>query len=312
MLPTADIHHLLHSSTISVQGPHVAPSLYFIWWRKIELSMLIKSNSALMRQRLSNFAEHSQTTSLQLVPDAGDHVIERLTHTSSARPHTSTVTLSSFHFQVTSQEVLGKLMVKFTLHFEGALHSSVEKFKEPQKWWTGSVRVSFKSSLSLTPTQPDTQSIKYWLFQILCLFLVLGWQSKQLDCYGTTFHPDKTPFPTPKPLSAHTPTVLLSPCGGPSTLQRALCGSSSGASSSHSPAEQDRTCQCQANTCWRLGVCDFWFWVCELLIRSQVDNSMSIRSPDYWQINMNIAETNSHNVLYSKKWILSCTTFAKF
>lgn len=224
MLPTADIHHLLHSSTISVQGPHVAPSLYFIWWRKIELSMLIKSNSALMRRRLSNFAEHSQTTSLQLVPDAGDHVIERLTHTSSARPHTSTVTLSSFHFQVTSQEVLGKLMVKFTLHFEGALHSSVEKFKEPQKWWTGSVRVSFKSSLSLTPTQPDTQSIKYWLFQILCLFLVLGWQSKQLDCYGTTFHPDKTPFPTPKPcLLIHLQYCFLH-VGGPRHFKEPCVG----------------------------------------------------------------------------------------
>ena len=48
-----------------------------------------------------NYAEHNQTTRPQLVPDAGDHDIERLMHISSARPHTSTVT--SFHFQVALQ-----------------------------------------------------------------------------------------------------------------------------------------------------------------------------------------------------------------
>lgn len=108
-IPAADIHRLLHRSTISVRGPHVAPSLYFIWWRKIELSMLIKSNSALMRRRLSNFAERSQTTSLQLVPDAGDHVIERLTHTSSARPHTSTVASQLFSLPSNITGSLGEI-----------------------------------------------------------------------------------------------------------------------------------------------------------------------------------------------------------
>lgn len=164
MFPAADTHHL-HSSTISVRGPHVAPSLYFIWWRKIELSMLIKSNSALMRRRLSNFEERSQTTSLQLVPDAGDHVIERLTHTSSARPHTSTVTSSSFHFQVTSQEVSGKLMVKFTLHFEGVLHSSggatIQRTTKMMNWLSSRLFQEF--------TESNADSTRHTKHQILTL-----------------------------------------------------------------------------------------------------------------------------------------------
>lgn len=60
-------------------------------------------------------------------------------------------------------------------------------------WQLSGLAGSLKSSLSLSPTQPDTRSNKYWLFQILCLSLVLGWQSKQLDCYSTAFHPDKPP-----------------------------------------------------------------------------------------------------------------------
>lgn len=83
-------------------------NLYFIWWRKIEKNMLIKSNTALMRWRRTNYAEHNQTASLQQVPDAGDHVIERLTYTSSVRPHTPPWShLSSFHFQARLKEVSG-------------------------------------------------------------------------------------------------------------------------------------------------------------------------------------------------------------
>lgn len=126
-------------------------------------------------------------------------------------------------------------------------------------WQLSNITDSLESSLSLSPTQPDTQSTKYWLSQILCLSLVLGWQSKQLDCHSTVFHPDSSSPPTSRPLSARTPTVLLSPCGGPSALQSAPCRSSSRVTSSYSPTEQDRTCQCNGNTCWWLGVSDFCF-----------------------------------------------------
>lgn len=69
-----------------------------------------------MRWKCSKQAKHIQTTSLQLVPDARDLAVEGLSQASSVRPHTSTVSL--FHFQVTLQEVSGKLMAKFTLHFK--------------------------------------------------------------------------------------------------------------------------------------------------------------------------------------------------
>lgn len=58
--------------------------------------MLNKSNSALMQQRLSKWAKYFKTTSFQLAPDAGDLAVERLSPTSSARPHTSTVTFQLF------------------------------------------------------------------------------------------------------------------------------------------------------------------------------------------------------------------------
>lgn len=89
--------------------------------------MLIKSNSALMRQRLSNYAERIQTTSLQLVTDVGDHVIERLTHASSARPHTSTVTSQPFSLPRNSTgslgEIDGQVYSVLRIHFESVFHS---------------------------------------------------------------------------------------------------------------------------------------------------------------------------------------------
>lgn len=86
------------------------------------------------------------------------------------------------------------------------------------------------------------------------LSLALGWQSKQLDCHSTVFHPNNPLCPTPGPLSACTPTALLSPCGGPTSLQSALCWSSSWVTNSYSPAEQDHTCQSKGNTCWRVAM----------------------------------------------------------
>lgn len=86
------------------------------------------------------------------------------------------------------------------------------------------------------------------------LSLAPGWQSKQLDCHSTVFHPNNPLCPTPGPLSACTPTALLSPCGGPASLQSALCWSSSWVTNSYSPAEQDHTCQSKGNTCWRVAV----------------------------------------------------------
>lgn len=38
--------------------------------------------SAVLQQKLSKPSEHHQTTSLQVVPDAGDDVIESVTHKS--------------------------------------------------------------------------------------------------------------------------------------------------------------------------------------------------------------------------------------
>lgn len=45
-----------------------------------------------MPPRLSKWVKCLKPTSLQLVTDAGDHAVERLSPTSSTRPHTSTVT----------------------------------------------------------------------------------------------------------------------------------------------------------------------------------------------------------------------------
>lgn len=129
-------------------------------------------------------------------------------------------------------------------------------------WQLSKLTRSFRSSQSLLLTQPHSQSNKYWLFQSLCLSVVLSWQSKQLDCYSTAFHPDKSCLHPQASVCTYS-YIVLSPCGGPSTLQRTACGSSSGVTSSHSPAEQDRTCQCQGNTCWRLGVSDLWFGLSE-------------------------------------------------
>lgn len=72
-----------------------------------------------MRWKCSKQAKHIQTTSLQLVPDARDLAVEGFSQASSVRPHTS----SLFHFQVTLQEVSGKLMAKFTLHFKSIFQS---------------------------------------------------------------------------------------------------------------------------------------------------------------------------------------------
>ncbi len=127
-------------------------------------------------------------------------------------------------------------------------------------WQLSGLTSSFKSSLSLTRSHTLTRHTKQ---QILTLpdsvpFLGVGLAEQTA---GVPLH-RLSSWQAPV-CSAHTPRVLLSPCGGPSTLQSAPCGSSSGVTSSHSPAEQDRTCQCQANTCWRLGVSDFWFWLSE-------------------------------------------------
>ena len=81
-------------------------------------------------------------------------------------------------------------------------------------WQLSKLTGSLRSSQSLLLTQPDSQSNKYWLFQSLCLSVVLGWQSKQLDCYSTAFHPDKSPL-HPQALSAHTASYCFLHVGGP-------------------------------------------------------------------------------------------------
>lgn len=135
-----------------------------------------------------------------------------------------------------------------------------QEFKEPQKWWSGAQRPHrvpgvhrvyhrFNQTHKATNIDSSRSCVLPWCW------------SDRANSWTATAPPFilTNPPPTPRPLSAHTPTLLLSPCGGPSTLQSAPCASSSGVTRSHSPADQDCTCQCQAYTC--CSVSDFWFWL---------------------------------------------------
>lgn len=143
---------------------------------------------------------------------------------------------STFHLQ----EVSGKLMAK-------VIHHIKKCFSKPRRRKKSKNRKKRCDAISCALTEvqrlsPGTIIGKYWLFQLLCLLFVLGWQSKQLDRHSTGFHPDKISplLPPPRTLSAH--TVLLSPCGGPQAHQSRPCGSSSGGDKQPQPSGAAQHC----------------------------------------------------------------------
>lgn len=170
--------------------------------------MLIKSNTALLRlQSLSKSAQHNQTTSLQVVPDAGDLVTERLTHFLSQTTHLLCHVLAFFLFPITITGNIRVLMASIScikdllwIYFSQLWSSKHSKNHRNGELAAEGPQRLFQEFIESIRTPPDTQSTKYWLFQILCLSLVLGWQSKQLDCHSTVFHPVKpSSAPTPRP-----------------------------------------------------------------------------------------------------------------
>lgn len=73
-----------------------------------------------------------------------------------------------------------------------------QELKEPQKWWTGS-SASTQDFQEFTESITDsTRHTKQEIPTLQNLSLVFGWQSKQLDCYSTTFNPDNSPHPPPE------------------------------------------------------------------------------------------------------------------
>lgn len=171
------------------------------------------------------------------------------------RPHTASVScLCFFSFWLTLQEALGKCDAKvcclFKIYIKSVFHSfekaRIHRTTKMVNWQLSNISQEFNKSI--------TDMSRHTKHLILTLSLALGWQSKQLDCHSTVFHPNNPLCPTPGPLSACTSTALLSPCGGPASLQSALCWSSSWVTNSYSPAEQDHTCQSKGNTCWRVAM----------------------------------------------------------
>ena len=201
--------------------------------------------------QLSNVAEHDQTTSLQLGPDARDHEGGRHTHTHTLPQWDHTPPLSHL-LSLPSYSTERRQVYSVSRNITQVFFTVLEKqeFREPQKmknWLLCDLTGSWRSSPSLSLTQPDIQRNKYWFFQILCVSLVFGWQSRQMDCYSTALSTERNPPSTQRPLSACTPTVLLSPCvwggGGVSALQSPWELQWGGASW----AEQGHTRQCQTN-----------------------------------------------------------------
>lgn len=161
-------------------------------------------------------------------------------HRLCQRDHTPPLShFSTFHLQ----EVSGKRMAK-------VIHRIKKCFSKARRRKKSENRKKRWDAVSRAPTEvhrlsPGTVIGKYWLFQLLCLLFVLGWQSKQLDCHSTGFHPDKIP-PTPF-CHPHGPCLLLQYCflhvGGPRHIKADHVGAPVGVTSSRSPAEQLSTAQ---------------------------------------------------------------------
>lgn len=210
-----------------------------------------------MQPRLSKWVKCLKTTSLQLATDAGDHAVERLSPTSSTRPHSSTVT----------SELLPPLscITRSLCKVDGQGYSACvfQRSREASSQTTTTLLSShlfeeFTGS-SVFSTRHTNQQILTLPAPLSLLSVGLAEQTARRQQHNLSSRHD--PHTTPRPLSAH--TVLLSLRGGAWTLQSTPCGSSSGVTRSHSLAEQNSTYQCQANTCWKLGVSDFWFCMSE-------------------------------------------------
>lgn len=139
----------------------------FIWWCKIK-----QPNNVLMPWKCSKQAKHIQTTSLQLVPDARDLAVERLSQASSVRPHTSTDTIqpSPLPSDITGSlwETDGKVYSAFYKYFSKLWRGRNLNNHKNDELATQLTYLS-KSSPSLSSSHPDTHINKYWLFQLLCL-----------------------------------------------------------------------------------------------------------------------------------------------
>ena len=127
-----------------------------------------------------------------------------------------------------------------------------QEFKEPQIWGARSLAASqeFTGSIVQTLTATNIDSNRS------CVF-AWCWAGRA-NSWAATAPPFILKPPSPRPLSALHLQYCSVHVGGPHTSKGPEWEPLHWVTSSHSPAEQDRTCQCRANTCWRRSVRDFW------------------------------------------------------
>lgn len=108
-------HRVLHGCTISAWCPHVESLFYLVTQNQVKYVNQVKQSTGVaetfkLRRAHSN---HQLSTSTRwgrpCYRKAYTHFLGETTHLPQSH-------LSSFHFQVTLQEVCVKLMAKFTLH----------------------------------------------------------------------------------------------------------------------------------------------------------------------------------------------------
>ncbi len=250
-----DIHGLLCSSTISVRCPHVVSLFYLVTQNCIKYANQVKqgTNAVETFKLCRAHSNHQLSTSTRCgrpcYRKAYTHFPRETTH---LHGYISALLTSKKLYRKCWGNQCPSLLCILSVFF--SFGRRILRTTEMMSWKLSSILLQgFNESI--------TDSTKHTKRQILTLpdpVFLLGCRANSWTATAPPFILTKPPSHPQAPVCSYTNSAAFFMWGARDT-SKAPCGSSSGVTSSHSPAEQSRSCQCQANTCFSLGVKDFWF-----------------------------------------------------